>query len=112
MTIVCTFTLVGDSETMNRPRPKKEVKISPMTASCLSRVTAWSDRIAAAASSAGEEGAGGEGQAEHVGAGDARARSRGESASPIRLQPFSIRKAERKPQTPPTRPLTQMALTM
>ena len=49
MTMVCTFTDVGDSETMNRPSPKKEVKISPMTASCLSRVTDWSARIAAAA---------------------------------------------------------------
>ena len=51
ITMVCTFTLVGDSETMNRPRPKNDVKISPMTASCFSRVTACSDRIAAAASS-------------------------------------------------------------
>ena len=51
MTMVCTFTLVGDSETMKRPSPKNEVKISPMTASCLSRVTAWSERIAAAARS-------------------------------------------------------------
>jgi hypothetical protein len=49
MTMVWTFTLVGDSETMKRPRPKKVVKISPMTASCLSRVIAWSERIAAAA---------------------------------------------------------------
>ena len=28
MMMVCTFTAVGDSDTMNRPRPKKEVKIS------------------------------------------------------------------------------------
>ena len=49
--IVCTFTLVGDSDTMNSPSPKNEVKISPITASCFSRVTACSDRIAAAASS-------------------------------------------------------------
>ena len=39
-TIVCTFTLVGDSDTMKRPSPKNEVKISPITASCFSRVTA------------------------------------------------------------------------
>ena len=51
MTMVCTFTLVGDSDTMKRPSPKNEVKISPITASCLSRVTACRDRIAAAASS-------------------------------------------------------------
>ena len=48
--MVCMFTLVGESETMNRPRPKKEVKIRPITASCFSRVIAGAARIAAAAS--------------------------------------------------------------
>jgi hypothetical protein len=38
MTMVWMFTEVGDSEIMNRPRPKKAVKMSPMTASSLSLV--------------------------------------------------------------------------
>ena len=59
----------------------------------------------------GDEGAGGEGEAEHVGAGDARHDGVRERVAD-QHQPFSIRKAERKPQTQPTRPETQMALTM
>ena len=43
------FTEVGDSETMNSPRPKKEEKISPMMASSLSRVRWLRNSIAAAA---------------------------------------------------------------
>ena len=69
--MVWMFTEVGDSDTMNRPRPKKEVKISPMIASSLSLVRWLRKSIAPAASAAGEEGAERKRQAEHVGAGDA-----------------------------------------
>ena len=48
--MVWMFTEVGDSETMNRPRPKKEVKIRPMMASSFSLVRWLRNSIAAAAS--------------------------------------------------------------
>ncbi|MNL67625.1 hypothetical protein D3C87_1922300 [compost metagenome] len=49
-TIVWMLTEVGDSETMNRPRPKNEVKISPMMVSSFSRVRWLRNSIAPAAS--------------------------------------------------------------
>ena len=49
-TMVWMFTDVGDSEAMNRPRPKKPVKISPMTASVRSMERELTNSIAAAAS--------------------------------------------------------------
>ncbi|MNT47993.1 hypothetical protein D3C72_1847510 [compost metagenome] len=49
-TMVWMFTETGESETMNRPRPKKEVKIRPMIASSLSRVRWLRKSMAAAAS--------------------------------------------------------------
>jgi len=48
------FTDVGDSDTMNRPRPKKEEKIRPMMASSLSRVR-WLRNIIAPAAKAPEK---------------------------------------------------------
>ncbi|MCY1549829.1 hypothetical protein D9M68_860280 [compost metagenome] len=44
------MTEVGDSEIMNRPSPKKAVKISPITASSLSLVRWVRKSIAPAAS--------------------------------------------------------------
>ena len=49
-TMVWMFTEVGDSETMNRPRPKKEEKIRPMMASSFSLVRWLRNSMAAAAS--------------------------------------------------------------
>ena len=49
-TMVWMFTEAGDSEIMNRPRPKKEVKIRPMMASSLSLVRWLRKSMAAAAS--------------------------------------------------------------
>ena len=71
-TMVWMFTEAGDSEIMNRPRPKKEVKIRPMMASSLSLVRWLRKQHGAGGQAAREEGAEREGQPEHVGAGDAR----------------------------------------
>ena len=49
-TIVWMFTEVGEIETMNRPSPKKEVKMSPMIASSLSLVRWLRKSMAPAAS--------------------------------------------------------------
>ena len=49
-TIVWMFTEVGESDTMNSPRPKNEVKISPMMASSLSFVRWFRNSMAPAAS--------------------------------------------------------------
>ena len=49
-TMVWMFTEAGDSEIMNRPSPKKEVKIRPMMASSLSLVRWLRNSIAPAAS--------------------------------------------------------------
>ena len=48
--MVWMFTEVGMSDTMNSPRPKNEVKISPMMASSLSRVRWLRNSMAPAAS--------------------------------------------------------------
>ena len=48
-TIVWMFTDAGDSEIMNRPRPKNDVKIRPMIASSLSFVRWLRNNIAPAA---------------------------------------------------------------
>ena len=48
-TIVCTSTDVGEIDTMNRPSPKKEVKIRPMIASSFNFVRRFRNSIAPAA---------------------------------------------------------------
>ena len=50
-TMVWMFTLVGDTDTMNSPSPKKVLKISPMITSGLSRVRRFRKLMAPAASS-------------------------------------------------------------
>ena len=49
-TMVCTSTEVGEIETMNRPSPKKEVKIRPMIASSFSFVRRLRNSMEPAAS--------------------------------------------------------------
>ncbi|MNV91608.1 hypothetical protein D3C71_1861190 [compost metagenome] len=49
MTMVWISTEVGESDTMNRPSPKKEVKIRPMMASSFSRVRWFRNSMASAA---------------------------------------------------------------
>ena len=48
--IVFTSTEVGDIETINNPRPKNELKISPITASSFKSVLCFKNNIAPAAS--------------------------------------------------------------
>ncbi len=76
-TMVWMFTEVGESDTMNSPRPKKAEKIRPMMASSFSLVRWLRKSIARGGEPAREERPDREGQAEHVGAGDARARWHG-----------------------------------
>ncbi|MNY15051.1 hypothetical protein D3C86_1482480 [compost metagenome] len=49
-TMVWIFTEVGESDTMNSPSPKNEVKISPMIASSFSRVFWFRNSMEPAAS--------------------------------------------------------------